>query len=231
MTHIDTAELYARSCRGTDRRRRDRRRATTFSVSKCFRKPSRRGTSRPASASAGCSPTTSPVSVAWLDASRSTHAWSFVRCEAERSAPMLPQFASRAAGRREYRGPCRIVLQSCVYHLQERAIEHQVLPYCEEQGIAVVGYSPFGSGRFPSASSPGGRTLQAIAEAHQATPRQVALAFLVRRPSLFAIPKASKVAHALENAGAGDLELTASESSASTQRSREAGPVRGVPTL
>ena len=53
--------------------------------------------------------------------------------------------------------------------------------------------------------------LAKIAEAHNATPRQVALAFLTRRPSLFAIPKASTPAHAEENAGAGDLQLSDAE--------------------
>ena len=53
--------------------------------------------------------------------------------------------------------------------------------------------------------------LQEIATAHNATPRQVALRFLVRRDSLFAIPKASKPGHGAENAGAGELRLTGSE--------------------
>jgi diketogulonate reductase-like aldo/keto reductase len=98
-----------------------------------------------------------------------------------------------------------------LYHLAERAIEHDVIPWCEVHGTAVVGYSPFGSGRFPGPRSAGGRVLARIAEAHDATPRQVALRFLVRRPSLFAIPKASSVAHAQENARAGALALTAGE--------------------
>ena len=53
--------------------------------------------------------------------------------------------------------------------------------------------------------------LARIAEAYDATPRQVALAFLTRRPSLFTIPKTSTPQHAEENAGAGDLELSADE--------------------
>ena len=53
--------------------------------------------------------------------------------------------------------------------------------------------------------------LQEIAAAHDATPRQVALRFLVRRTPLFTIPKASKPEHAAENAGAGDLHLSAAE--------------------
>jgi diketogulonate reductase-like aldo/keto reductase len=98
-----------------------------------------------------------------------------------------------------------------LYHLQERAIEHAVLPWCERHGVAVVAYSPFAQGRFPGPRSAGGRVLQAIADAHDATPRQVALAFLVRRPALFAIPKASNPAHAGDNAAAGDLQLTAAD--------------------
>jgi diketogulonate reductase-like aldo/keto reductase len=128
-------------------------------------------------------------------------------------------------------GRGRVACNQVLYHLQQRAIEHQVLPYCEEQGIAVVGYSPFGSGRFPSANSPGGRALQTIAEAHQATPRQVALAFLVRRPSLFAIPKASNSEHALENSGAGDLELSPAEIERIDAAFPRGRPRSGVPTL
>ena len=98
-----------------------------------------------------------------------------------------------------------------LYHLNERAIEHAVLPWCEIHGIAVVGYSPFGHGRFPGPRTNGGRVLQRIAAAHRATPRQVALRFLARRPSLFAIPKASRPEHSAENAGGGDLQLTDAE--------------------
>lgn len=105
-------------------------------------------------------------------------------------------------------GPGRIACDQVLYHLKERAIENAVLPWCEENGIAVVAYSPFGQGRFPGSRARGGRVLEEIARARGATPRQVALRFLVPRPSLFAIPKASTPEHAAENAGAGDLELT-----------------------
>jgi diketogulonate reductase-like aldo/keto reductase len=108
-------------------------------------------------------------------------------------------------------GQGRIACNQVLYHLRERAIEHAVLPWCERHGVAVVGYSPFGHGRFPSPQSPQGRVLRTIAAAHHATPRQVALRFLVRRPSLFTIPKASTVEHAAENAGAGSLQLTKGE--------------------
>jgi len=111
----------------------------------------------------------------------------------------------------EIAGEGGLVCNQVLYHLQERAIEHAVLPWCEEHGVAVVGYTPFGRGSFPVPDTPRGRVLQEIAAAHNATPRQVALRFLTRRPSLFTIPKASRPDHTAENAGAGDLRLTEAE--------------------
>jgi diketogulonate reductase-like aldo/keto reductase len=108
-------------------------------------------------------------------------------------------------------GPGRLVCNQVLYHLQERAIEHAVLPWCEARGVAVVGYTPFGDGGFPGPRSARGRVLGEIAAAHGATPRQVALAFLVRRPPLFTIPKASSAEHVVENAAAGELRLTDAE--------------------
>ena len=102
----------------------------------------------------------------------------------------------------------RPVCNQVLYHLQERAIEHAVVPWCEARGIAVVGYSPFGSGSFPGPRSAGGRALESIAAAHGATPRQIALAFLARRAPLFAIPKAARAEHVAENAAAGALDLS-----------------------
>jgi len=108
-------------------------------------------------------------------------------------------------------GKGKIACNQVLYHLQERAIEHGVIPWCERNGVAVVAYSPFGHDEFPSPRSKGGEVLQTIAAAHRATPRQVALAFLTRTPSVLAIPKASSADHAGENAGAGDLKLSAAD--------------------
>lgn len=99
-----------------------------------------------------------------------------------------------------------------LYHLEQRAIEHTVIPWCSTHGITVVAYSPFGSrSGFPSAKSAGGRLLQDVADRHGASARQVALRFLLRDPSVVAIPKASTPEHVADNAKAGELELTASE--------------------
>jgi diketogulonate reductase-like aldo/keto reductase len=108
-------------------------------------------------------------------------------------------------------GPGRIACNQVLYHLRERYIEHAVLPWCERRGVAVVGYSPFGSGDFPEPSSQDGQVLEEVARAHGATPRQVALAFLTRERSLFAIPKASHEAHTRDNAAAERLRLTLQE--------------------
>ena len=89
---------------------------------------------------------------------------------------------------------------------------------------------PFGSGRFPGPRSRGGRVLAEIAAAHGATPRQVALAFLVRAPGLFTIPKAARAAHVAENARAGSLALSA-EDLRRIDAAFPRGPWRGLPML
>ncbi len=108
-------------------------------------------------------------------------------------------------------GEGRIACNQVLYHLNERAIEHSVIPWCEAHGVAVVAYSPFGHNDFPAPQSAGGKVLQQIAARYNATPRQVALSFLTRQPSMFAIPKASSSSHAAENAGAGSVTLTESD--------------------
>lgn len=98
-----------------------------------------------------------------------------------------------------------------LYHLEERAIEHAIQPFCDRHQIALVAYSPFGSGAFPSPESDAGRILADIAVERGATAHQVALAFLLRRPNVFAIPKASRVVHVEDNAVAAELELDDTE--------------------
>jgi diketogulonate reductase-like aldo/keto reductase len=97
-----------------------------------------------------------------------------------------------------------------LYHLDERGIEHHVLPAARERGIAVVAYTPFGRGSFLRGGARR-EALEAVARKHDATARQVALAFLTRDASVFAIPKAAQVAHVEENAAAAGLVLDAED--------------------
>jgi diketogulonate reductase-like aldo/keto reductase len=121
-------------------------------------------------------------------------------------------------------GPGKIACNQVLYHLGDRSIEHRVIPWCEKHGVATVAYSPFGSaGGFPR--SP---VLEAVGKRLGASPRALALAFLTRRASVYAIPKTSKVAHveqlvpvpALDGAAIAELE-----------REFPLTPWRGLPTL
>ncbi len=123
-------------------------------------------------------------------------------------------------------GKDRILCNQVLYHIGERAVEHELLPWCGENQIALVAYSPLGQGNFPKKSG----LLAKIAETHQATPEQVALAFLLRSPHVFVIPKASREEHVRANAGAADLELTPGEI-AELEKAFPTGPKRTLPTL
>ena len=103
--------------------------------------------------------------------------------------------------------PEGIACDQVLYHLKDRWIEHSLIEHCHTLDMAVVGYSPFGQGNFPDDHP----VLREIAAAHGATPRQVALRFLLRKPGTFTIPKASTVAHVEENAGAADVKLEPEE--------------------
>jgi diketogulonate reductase-like aldo/keto reductase len=119
-----------------------------------------------------------------------------------------------------------------LYHLQERAIEHAVLPWCRERGTAVVAYTPFGqSAAVFDARTRHGRVLQEIADRHAATARQVALRFLLRHPEVFVIPKSSSVAHVADNAGALTLELSDSELARIDAAFPRGRPRRGLPMI
>jgi len=123
------------------------------------------------------------------------------------------------------------VCDQVLYHLQERAVEHAVVPWCEKHDAALVAYSPFGHGNFPDPHTPAGRLLKQISVENHATPRQVALRFLLRWPFSFAIPKSSDIDHVVENAGAGDLELTGMQIERLNKMFPLGPPRQGIPVL
>ena len=128
-------------------------------------------------------------------------------------------------------GRGKIACNQVLYHLRERAIEHAVIPWCKQHGVAVVAYSPFGHNDFPQLRSKAGEMLQKIAEAHGASPRQVALSFLTREASVFAIPKASTPEHAADNAAAGKLVLSNDEIAALDKTFPRGPRPRSLPML
>jgi len=122
-----------------------------------------------------------------------------------------------------------IACNQVLYHLGERTVETHEIPYALAHRIAIVAYTPFGRGAWTH--GPGRRTLEGIAAAYGATPRQVVLAFLTREPNVFTIPKAATVAHVEENAGAGDLQLDAKDIAAIDAAFPVGRRRGGIPTL
>jgi len=90
-----------------------------------------------------------------------------------------------------------------LYNVGRRSIEYDLLPWCTERRIPLMAYSPIEQGRL--LDDP---TLSRIAKHHQATPAQIALAWLLRDRRVNVIPKASTSAHVRENRRALDIRLT-----------------------
>ncbi len=103
-------------------------------------------------------------------------------------------------------GPGKIVCNQVLYHLQERAIESRVIPWCVSHGVSVVAYSPFGQNRMPRHEA-----LEDIAKKHDASPYQIVLAYLTRNPAVLAIPKSSDLDRARSNVQAMGITLTPDE--------------------
>jgi diketogulonate reductase-like aldo/keto reductase len=119
-----------------------------------------------------------------------------------------------------------------LYHVQERAIEHAVIPWCRARGTAVVGYTPFGQSSVPyDPKTKGGRVLADIARAHGATVHQVVLRFLLRDPGVFVIPKAASPAHVEDNAGAAGLLLAEQDIAAIDAAFKRGPPRRDLPMI
>ena len=93
-----------------------------------------------------------------------------------------------------------------LYNVTERGAEFDLLPQLRQRQIPTMAYSPIGQGQLPSSPA-----LEKVAERHEATPYQVALAWVLRDPLVIAIPKAADLAHVSANRRAADLVLTAED--------------------
>lgn len=99
-----------------------------------------------------------------------------------------------------------VVVNQILYNLTRRGVEWDLLPWCRDNGVAAMAYSPFEQGRL-------GRTrgLATVARRHGVSEYQVALAWVLRHDNMFAIPKAVQPDHIRENAAAGRLVLSAED--------------------
>jgi diketogulonate reductase-like aldo/keto reductase len=92
------------------------------------------------------------------------------------------------------------------YNLFDRAIEKNILPFCEEERITTIAYSPLDQGRISSGNKKA-LELDSLARKYNRTPAQIILNWLLSHPSVIVIPKASTEQHIRENAEAADFQL------------------------
>ncbi|ABR60839.1 aldo/keto reductase [Sinorhizobium medicae] len=97
-----------------------------------------------------------------------------------------------------------VAANQVLYNLARRGVEFDLLPWCRGRGVPIMAYSPLDEGRLLNDAD-----LIHIAKAHQATPAQVALAFLKTRSGVISIPKTGSAGRARENRDAMDIHLTA----------------------
>lgn len=150
----------------------------------------------------------------------------------------------------------RVLSNQVRYSLAHRGPEDDLLPYAERAGRLVIAYSPlaqgFVSGRYDANNPPSGAVrranplflpenlergarllgaLREVADAHHATPSQVALAYLIRHPAVVAIPGASSAEQLERNAAAAGIELRDDEYAALARAARDFRPIGGVAAL
>lgn len=101
----------------------------------------------------------------------------------------------------------KIVSVQNAYNLRDRSSD-ALVDLCAEAGIAFIPFYPLAKGRLAAPGTP----LAQIAERHQATPEQIALAWLLHRsPAMLPIPGTSSIAHLDENLAAAAIRLDAEE--------------------
>ena len=151
---------------------------------------------------------------------------------------------------REMGGP--VLSNQVQYSLAARKPDTHVVPWAQANDRLVIAYSPLAQGflsaKYDGTNTPGGvrsgnrlflpenierakplfDALREIAKAHDATPAQVALAWVIRRPNVVAIPGASSVAQLESNAAAAELELTDEEDRRLTEASDRFQPIGGL---
>jgi diketogulonate reductase-like aldo/keto reductase len=104
------------------------------------------------------------------------------------------------------KGGDTVAADQVLYNLGRRGPEWDLMPWCREHRVAIMAYTPLGTGGML-----GNPVLTEIARRRGATPAQIALAWLLRQESTIVIPKASRPEHVRENRGALNVVLTAED--------------------
>jgi diketogulonate reductase-like aldo/keto reductase len=106
-------------------------------------------------------------------------------------------------------GGAAVATDQVLYNLGRRGIEWDLLPWCRQHKMPLMAYSPLESTGKEQAALLGNPALKALADAHDATPAQIALAWVLHQEGVLAIPKASDPAHVRGNRAAADIVLSA----------------------
>jgi diketogulonate reductase-like aldo/keto reductase len=106
---------------------------------------------------------------------------------------------------RSLTGGAGVATNQVLYNLEQRGVEWELRPWCREQKMPLMAYSPLGS---DSRRLRTHAVLKAMAARIGATPARIALAWLLRQPDVVVIPKASSEAHVRDNHAALELELS-----------------------
>lgn len=93
-----------------------------------------------------------------------------------------------------------------LYNVTRRGPEFDLMPWMTEHRMPLMAYSPIGQGRLPRSE-----VLDAIARRHKASVFQIALAWLLQKPNVIAIPKASTPGHLRDNHRALEITLTSDD--------------------
>src|ERR1700687_257775 len=100
-------------------------------------------------------------------------------------------------------GGANVATDQVLYNLTRRGIEYDLMPWCRNRNIPIMAYSPIEQGRLLD-----DRELRHVAARHNATPAQVARAWVLRQDGVVAIPTAASIAHVREDYAALELHLT-----------------------
>jgi diketogulonate reductase-like aldo/keto reductase len=104
-----------------------------------------------------------------------------------------------------------VATDQVLYNLIKRGIEFDLLPWCRQQGMPLMAYSPLESSGRDQVALLGNPGLRTVADAHGVTPAQIALAWVLHQDGVIAIPKAVDPVHLRANRAAADIRLSAED--------------------